>query len=258
MNRSGMRFLMLIAVVVASAAVVQAGPVFQAAGFNGTSLGSGFTMTLTTCPTSGTSCAFGTGTEAESGSFGGGSFIAKVTSGTLSGTTFSTFCLETTRTFSSGSSYIGTVDPKVLNAGTGNVLTQATQYLYTKYLTGALDTLTGGAFSYTSQASYTSLQEAFWSLEGQTWGSGIDALGASIKSMGQTNASATTDYGVKALNLWTGTAYTGTDNQSQMVWIAPGTGVGTPEPSTMILLGICLVAFAAKIQFLDKRSVASK
>jgi hypothetical protein len=194
---------------------------------------------------------------------GGGSYT--VTSSTLSNsayagygkqslTTFETFCLEYTETFTPGVSYNYTQDAFASNGGYNAPADQkdeisiGTAWLYSRFAAGNL----GSAFNTSNSISYiqsnTDLQLAFWWLEEE-----IGAIPTSRLPGGSFNASsnvfltlaqtqlglslndlrgdATGDaFGVEVLNL---TASNGNAKQSQLYY----TGTTVPDgASTLVLL----------------------
>ena len=121
---------------------------------------------------------------------------------------FPTFCVEQTRYFTPGNTYIGTIDSNIL--ASGEALEEDVRKIYAAYLNGALDGV--GA---------KLIQDNIWSVQG---GGSIltTAIDAAIGD--STNIAGWND--VRVLNLWTRAAYTGTDNQSQLVMTpVPGAGL---------------------------------
>jgi hypothetical protein len=174
--------------------------------------------------------------------------------GTAGEIAFPTFCLEYSEHFSPGSTYTATVEPHAIYGGNGGAqgtppntydpVSSATQVLYKKFITGELDMLElGFSFSYTMASSYTALQTALWFLEQENWGGSLDSLGTSLKdwALAEAQAQGNIDYGVRAMNLWAGTPYVEANKrQSQLIWVS------VPEPSSLVLLAVSLLAIGAK------------
>jgi hypothetical protein len=168
---------------------------------------------------------------------GGGPFTAYVTGSEAvgiyaPGSSFYTFCLESNISYSPGTTYTATVDAAAISGGYGphpDPISDQTAWLYNSYLDGTLTYLAG----YTDKEKRSAVQEAVWRCEDETNHSspGNVALLA-VDLMGKADAAVAGGYtntNIMAMNLWYGTAYTGTDAQSMMVRV--------PLPGA-VLLGV--------------------
>jgi PEP-CTERM motif len=250
------RSIFVAALLLISTAALQAGPVFQSQGFDLSSLPNNFQLNLNVYPYAPPDGSY-TGPLSGANINGGGAFKAMFMNGGLAGTYFPTFCIEYSEHFSPGTTYTATVEPNAMYGGNGGAsgtplsdpVGSATQFLYRTFLLGQLDGF-GLGFDYGSQDSYIALQTAIWSLEDES-GFSIGPLGLTLKNWALANAG-TQDYGVRALNLWNGAPYNvSTAAQSQLIWV-------TPEPNSLLLLGVALLALTAMIRFSGHTLVRSR
>ncbi len=173
------------------------------------------------------------------GSNGGGPFTAHVNgSETIGiyapGSSFYTFCLETDIHFSPGTTYLATVDAGAISGGGGpnpDPISHQSAWLYNNFLDGTLTYLSGSQYSDSEKMS--AVQEAIWRFENETnHSSPTDVATLALNLMGKANTAVDGGYvnsNIMAMNLWGGTAYTGTDIQSMMVRV--------PVPGA-VLLGV--------------------
>lgn len=216
-------------------------------------------------------------TNASSNGGNGGSYTIKVFNGPvnnlsysplaiLSAGTFESFCLEPTEYFTNGSTYNYTVgidaigganENSTRNIGAGDRLSLGTSWLYSLFATGVLTNFDYGTGR---QASNLLLQRAFWYLEDDYTGYS-DPVGSNIflnmvktqfgsLSAGQANVGATGAYGVKVLNLTSGTNNEN-NHQSQLYFTKV-----PDEGATLLLLAMGLSALLAAVGTRGKRNAS--
>jgi hypothetical protein len=100
------------------------------------------------------------------GTTNGGEFIV---TDTTTGTTFTTFCLETDEYISYGTPYkVESITNAAIEGGSGgpepDPLDERTAFLYYNYAMGTLDGIS--AYEYGKDASANDLQQAIWYIEG--------------------------------------------------------------------------------------------
>jgi len=145
------------------------------------------------------------------------------------GSSFYTFCLEGGITYSPGTTYLATVDAGAISGGGGlnpDPISDQSAWLYNNFLDGTLTYLDG----YTALQERSAVQEAIWRFEDEASHTTVETLALDL--MAQANAAVTGGYtntNIMAMNLWSGSAYTGTDIQSMMVRV--------PVPGA-VLLGV--------------------
>ncbi len=161
------------------------------------------------------------------------------------GTNFETFCVETQVDFTPSSWGGGTLYAAISNYaiggnitnGSNNPLTLGAAWLYYEFATGQLQ-----GFDYTGSNRQTTsgeLQEAIWILMGQNhdlplFDSNNIFLAEAFIQLGTSETQASNGgYGVYVLNLYNAN---GSLAQNQLVL--------TPEPTTILLLGLGLVGLA--------------
>jgi VPDSG-CTERM motif len=171
-------------------------------------------------------------------------------SGTLSGLTgFETFCLEGGSNdvyFTPGTHYTYGESLNILGGPMGSLpLTVGTAWLYEQFATGQLS-----GYDYINPsarlADAGALQNTFWFLEGEIGSANnayttlvVNQFGGSLLNA-QIAATASTNYGVEVLNLWSGDGRTAAQNQ--MIY----TGRKVPDGgATLSLIGLGLIGLAA-------------
>jgi len=148
------------------------------------------------------------------------------------GSSFYTFCLEGGITYSPGTTYLATVDAGAISGGGGlnpDPISDQSAWLYNNFLDGTLTYLDG----YTPLEERSAVQEAIWRFEDEaSHSSPANVALLAVDLIGKANAAVTGGYtntNIMAMNLWAGSAYTGTDIQSMMVRV--------PVPGA-VLLGV--------------------
>jgi hypothetical protein len=138
----------------------------------------------------------------------------------------------------------GVVGGDPLNlSGTGDPVSRGTGWLYSQFAQG---TLPGYGYEADRLDSAAALQQAIWYLEDEiptTYVSGTNVyVDAAITHFGTLDAAkggTAADFGVYALNLWTGDPYASTGAQDQLFYHVPDGG------TTLMLLGGALMGIGA-------------
>lgn len=165
-------------------------------------------------------------------------------------TWFGTFCIEGDEYFTPGSTYQIQINTVANNGGTntnsGDPLSKGTAFLYSNFVLGNLNNLTGG-FTYNDSTSSLNLQKAIWWLEEENIGSLTSAFQTLLISQFGSLAAARANYTDGAVRVMNLTSNNGlTLNQDQLVYV--------PEAGwTAMLVGMALVGLAL-VQRRAKRS----
>lgn len=187
-----------------------------------------------------------------------GGYYTATLSGTLSGTptftyptSFRTFCTEN-KPFSPGTTYNATIDSQVLNQGP-KTLQAWTKNLYANFAENI--GLVGWSSIGDNGNKNRAIQALIWDYQGSFGSPGYQGvlyglLTAAEKTLynnfhafniNVTNANAHAA-NVMALNLWSGTPYTGGDVQTQLILTTPmQTQVPAPQASALVLVGFGLL-----------------
>jgi hypothetical protein len=179
------------------------------------------------------------------GTTSGGEFAITYATGS-----FVSFCLETDETIDYGSSYTVTLNSKAIGGGSGvaantglgdvagslgveDPLSNATAWLYLKYLSGAL---LGQA---ADDASANKAQKAIWFLEDEAGGVNNSWAMDAIAAVG---AGWTNPVGVSHVHVLNLTDASGAMRQDQLYVVA----IPEPETYAMLLAGLGLMGFVAR------------
>ena len=184
---------------------------------------------------------------------GGGEFtFLPGASSSLSGLgSFQTFCIEYGETVNADTTYSYIINNAAVNGGVGggspDPISIGTAFLYSKF---AMGTLTGYNYGADRKVSADLLQQAIWYLENEDVGNSyfrsadiaanpfMALVNSEYVNLAGARADADGAFGVAALNLYTN-GYAGDLNQRKQDVL-----VLTPEPLTMLLLGLGLVGLA--------------
>jgi hypothetical protein len=157
--------------------------------------------------------------------------------------TFETFCVEKTEYFTPGSTYYADINtqPAAIYGGPDSdpstpgydIISKGTAWLYQQYRSGVLGQ---------SNALAGQLQDAIWYLEDEG-GASNAYVALAIAANGGSLASAKSNYQgtvVAVLNVWSNSTRT-TAQQDQLMLTKDWHEVETPEPATLLLLGLGLL-----------------
>jgi hypothetical protein len=170
-------------------------------------------------------------------------------------TSFQSFCIEKSEVIDGGATYNAAVTGNAMNGGVGpggDPVSAGTGWLYSQFAQGTLDDYAYLGSSWARRASAAEFQEAIWWLEGD--GSYdrhnvfIVAVMDEFHSKSAAKADGGAQYGVYALNLWSGNDSTRHRAQDQLYF--RGLPIASQEPvpdggQTGVMLGGALVAIAA-------------
>jgi len=152
--------------------------------------------------------------------------------------TFQTFCIEWNEHISGGGVYNAVLNTKAVNGGVGpagDPISKGTAWLYSQFAAGVLANYKFLGTEAEREASAGALQKAIWFLEDEPYGENNSFVTAAIAAVvGDVKADAEGAYGVMALNLYN------SDDGSR----AQDVLIKTPEPLTLLLLGLGLLGVA--------------
>jgi hypothetical protein len=194
----------------------------------------------------------------------GGEFIAQAAAslgllaggaGSLSGSTFQTFCIELNETLNIPGSYVATINTAAVNGGVGggnpDPLSAQTAWLYSQFRNGSLnyaysgtinETTSAGVESFNREDTARALQLAIWFLENEITdfssvaGSLAERRLAQVYVDAANNSGATGIGRVVVLNLRN---MDGTDRQDVLALVIP-------LPQTAAMAGLGLLGLAAR------------
>jgi hypothetical protein len=167
--------------------------------------------------------------------------------------TFQSFCIETNEYINWGSIYNVAFSNGAIAGGSGgtivngtDLISKGTAWLYSQFAAGTLAGYNWADPQRSDSASSSAalLQNAIWYLEGEAALQANNIFYAAAETFFGSATAAKADaadgeYGVKVMNL---TDANGGQHQDQLVM------ANVPEPSTLILLGICLVGAAIAVK----------
>jgi hypothetical protein len=167
---------------------------------------------------------------------------------------FQSFCIEKSEVIDGGTTYNATLNENAMNGGVshgGDPVSVGTGWLYSQFAQGTLDDYTYSGSSWARRASAAELQNAIWWLEGDgTYDRHNDFMVAVVAEFGS-KAAAKADggaqYGVYALNLWSGSDSTRHRAQDQLYFQGLPTASQETVPDggqTAVMLGGALVGLA--------------
>jgi hypothetical protein len=180
-------------------------------------------------------------------------------------TSFQSFCIEKSEVIDGGATYNAAVTGNAMNGGVGpggDPVSVGTGWLYSQFAQGTLDDYVYSGSSWARRASAAELQEAIWWLEGD--GSYdrhnvfIVAVMAEFRSKSAAKADGGAQYGVYALNLWSGNESTRHRAQDQLYFKGLPTASQEAVPDggqTAVMLGGALVALALWARRTDRRRI---
>jgi hypothetical protein len=164
-----------------------------------------------------------------------GSFKVDVLTGSSSGASFATFCLEMAQAmdpyypgYADGIYTVASISP---TADNGVAVSNETKFLYGSYLGGTLDSELGGLFSYDNAASSNNLQQAIWFFEGNGLNesdldSGAQDIVDAVNAM-----TVLPDPSINALNLYS--VSSPVDSTQALIIMAPS-NAAPPPPSAVV------------------------
>jgi hypothetical protein len=170
---------------------------------------------------------------------------------------FQSFCIEKSEVIDGGTTYNAALSQNAMNGGVshgGDPVSVGTGWLYSQFAQGTLDDYAYSGSSWARRASAAELQNAIWWLEGDgTYDRHNDFMVAVVAEFGS-KAAAKADggaqYGVYALNLWSGSDSTRHRAQDQLYFQGLPTASQETVPDggqTAVMLGGALVAIATLV-----------
>jgi hypothetical protein len=167
-------------------------------------------------------------------------------------TSFQSFCIEKSEVIDGGATYKAAVTGNAMNGGVGpggDPVSVGTGWLYSQFAQGTLDDYVYSGSSWARRASAAELQEAIWWLEGDgsyNWHN--DFMVAVVAEFGSNaKADGGAQYGVYALNLWSGSDSTRHRAQDQLYFKGIPTASQEAVPDggqTAVMLGGALMGLA--------------
>jgi hypothetical protein len=170
-------------------------------------------------------------------------------------TSFQSFCIEKSEVIDGGAMYNAAVTGNAMNGGVGpggDPVSVGTGWLYSQFAQGTLDGYVYSGSSWARRASAAELQEAIWWLEGDgSYNRHNDFMVAVVAEFGSNaKADGGAQYGVYALNLWSGNESTRHRAQDQLYFQGIPTASQETVPDggqTAVMLGGALMGLVALV-----------
>jgi hypothetical protein len=176
---------------------------------------------------------------------------------------FQTFCIEKSEDIDGGATYNAALNENAMNGGVGpggDPVSAGTGWLYSQFAQGALGDYAYSGSTWARRASAAELQEAIWWLEGDgAYDRHNDFMVAVVAEFGSKSAAKAdggAQYGVYALNLWSGNDQTRHRAQDQLYFQGLPTVSQETVPDggeTAVMLGGALVGLVWWARRVERR-----